>query len=161
MAMPVQKPGRSEQSVGTPRVFLDAVEKRFGKIGLDVAALPENAVASRFWTPTDNGLEQSWRSLDGIAFCNPPYGNITPWVTKASFEWWVCGSPSLVLVPASVGSNWWRQRVHREASIYLLNGRLTFVGHDKPFPKDCALLLYGPRAADRYTVWDWKHGVME
>ena len=40
--MPAQKPHRSVQVVETPWEFIDAVEKRFGKIVFDLAATLDN-----------------------------------------------------------------------------------------------------------------------
>ena len=48
---PKQKPHRSEQVVQTPADFMAAVRGRFGVPNLDVAALPSNALAPRFYTP--------------------------------------------------------------------------------------------------------------
>lgn len=44
---------------------------------------------------------------------------------------------------------------HDQAHVLLLNGRLTFVGHTQPYPKDCALLLYSLAGRQRYDVWTW------
>lgn len=155
MTVPIQKPGRSEQSVGTPRVFLDAVERRFGKIGLDVAASHTNSVVDRYYTEEEDGLSRPW---DGdLNWCNPPYSKIGPWVEKALTER-EFGHASLLLLPAGVGSNWFRDFVHEKADVYFLNGRLTFVGHDTPYPKDLILLHYQPAIlfSPQYAVWNWR-----
>ena len=47
-----------------------------------------------------------------------------------------------MLVPAGVGSNWWKAWVHHKAYVFLLNGRITFVGQPTCYPKDCCLLYY-------------------
>lgn len=157
MTVPIQKPGRSEQSVGTPRVFLDAVERRFGKIGLDVAADANNTVAPRFYDVNDDGLAQPWDAK--LSWCNPPFAKIGPWVEKAHIEAQCYTRTSLVLLPAGVGANWWRDYVHQKAHVYLLNGRLTFIGHPTPYPKDLVLLHYRPGfflTSPRYSVWNWR-----
>lgn len=157
MAMPEQKPGRSEQSVGTPRVFLDAVEQRFGTIDLDVAASPHNAVCSQYYALEhgQDGLRDEW--VGNLNWCNPPFAKIGPWVEKALTER-EFGHPSLLLLPAGVGSNWFRDFVHEKADVYFLNGRLTFVGHDTPYPKDLILLHYQPAIlfSPQYAVWNWR-----
>jgi phage N-6-adenine-methyltransferase len=157
--MPRQRPGRSEQSVATPKDFLAAVEKRFGKIELDVAASHENTVGPRYYTKVEDGLRHPW---DGrLNWCNPPFSKIAPWVEKARAEAEKVRT-TLVLVPASVGSNWWRDHVHQKCDVALLNGRLTFVGHTTPYPKDLALLVYcsNPFHAYGYCVWDWRNDVV-
>ena len=57
------------------------------------------------------------------------------------------------LVPAAVGSNWFRDYVDGKALVLLLNGRLSFDGAG-PYPKDCILCLYGIEPG--YEVWSWR-----
>jgi len=61
-------------------------------------------------------------------------------------------------VPAAVGSNWYRDYVHKKCLVLALNGRLAFIT-GKPkllYPKDCILCLYGPDFAPGFDVWSWK-----
>jgi phage N-6-adenine-methyltransferase len=154
---PSQKPGRSKQDYGTPLVFLAAVKRRFGiaEFAIDLAASAENAVAPMFYTEAENALHQPWRTKSReLAWCNPPFSNIGPWVEKAWAESRK-GARVAMLLPAGVGSNWWRDHVHGKAFVLLLNGRLTFAGETQPYPKDCVLLVYGPDVAPGYEVWSW------
>lgn len=153
--MPKQKPHRSEQTVVTPMGFVMAVEKRFGithGFYIDLAAAEDNNRADRFFAPDDDSLAQNWKRsipVNRWAWLNPPYSDIRPWVEKA----WCSGRQIVMLVPASVGSNWWRDWVHDKAYILLLNGRITFEGHKAGYPKDLALLVYG--LEPEYDIWDW------
>lgn len=155
-AMPKQKPGRSQQDVRTPGVFLAAVRARLhiDAFTIDLAASRENTVAKKFYSERTNSLIQDW-NRGGFNWCNPPFGDIGPWVKKAVDET-TRGASTAMLVPASVGSNWWRDFVHEKCRVLLLNGRLTFVGHTQPYPKDCALLLYAPDQIIGYEVWTWE-----
>lgn len=160
MSMPAQRPGRSESTVETPADFMAAVEAKFGPIVLDLAATAENAKAERFFTPQDDSLKQCWADLPfGNRWLNPPYSDIAPWVKRA-FDSYTTFTPVLVLVPASVGSNWWADYVHEKCCVYLLRPRLTFVGHKSSYPKDLALLEYGTpseRCGEKfYSTWRWK-----
>lgn len=132
-----------------------AIYDKFGIPGftLDAAASPENTQAEHFYTEADNGLVSPWISW---TWCNPPYSNITPWVDKALWESSTKGINSILLVPASVGSNWWYWYVHNFAHVYFLNGRITFEGAKDPYPKDCALLMYTPYVKGGYETWSWK-----
>lgn len=156
---PIQKPGKSRQDYQTPPEFLQALKNRLGilNFGLDIAASPENAVCLEYITEEMNALDESqvWCS-DGWAFCNPPYANITPWVRKAFEESRHPLTQIAMLVPASVGANWWLNHVHNKAYVYFLNGRLTFIGETTPYPKDCAILLYASFLQGGYKVWDWR-----
>ena len=161
--MPKQKPGKSKQNYGTPPEFLAAVKKLLGidKFKLDVAASADNAVSAIYYDEAHDALkdEHSW-DVDGWSWLNPPYSNLEPWTRKACFEA-ANGAKIAILLPASVGSNWWRNWVNGKAVVLFLNGRLTFVGEKAPYPKDSALLLYWggvTPALARYSVWDWKKG---
>ena len=163
MSMPKQKPGRSKQDYGTPPEFLTAVKNRLKiqDFSVDLAASPTNAVCARYWTEADDSLrpDLNWNCIDGQwAFLNPPFGNIAPWVEKAAKEA-ENGAYIAMLIPASVGANWWRDWVNPYAYVSFLNGRLTFVGEKAPFPKDCALLLYTPWGFAGNEVWYWRNNI--
>ena len=160
MTMPAQKPHRSKQDYQTPPEFLAAVRAKFGALEFDLAASPENAACARFYTEADNSLVQTWPHSTGWAggwnWLNPPFADIAPWVKKASQE----GARTLVLIPASVGANWWRDWVHEKAVVYFLNGRIRFVGAKDLYPKDCALLQYGAYGDEPdYSIWTWPKDV--
>ena len=169
-AMPVQKPGKSIQDYATPRVFLDAFEARWGKIDFDLAAHRRNAMARAYFTDDISdrqafgidALRQGpiWERLtDGRQFSrlwlNPPFGGIAPWAKRCA-EW--CARKHLVsprlffLVPASIGSNWFREHVHNQALVLFLSPRLSFDGK-APYPKDCMLCVYGESPG--YECWRW------
>jgi phage N-6-adenine-methyltransferase len=157
---PPQKPGRSRQDYGTPPEFLAAVKARLGirEFDCDIAASEENAVAPMFVTKSKDALSlRSWTFGAGWNWLNPEYADITPWVYRSLENWIRFGNRTAVLIPAGVGSNWWAHYVHQRCGVVFLNGRLTFVGCKDPYPKDCALLLYG--ADPGYDVWTWKPAV--
>lgn len=154
-SMPRQQPGTSKQDVRTPKVFLAAVKHRLGidRFIVDLAASKSNTVAKKFYSERSNALVQPW-VFDGWNWLNPPFCDLKPWVQKA-YEESGLGAHTAMLVPAGVGSNWWRDWVHSKARVLLLNGRITFVGHKQPYPKDCALLLYEPNVVPAYECWTW------
>ena len=160
MSMPKQKPGKSKQDYGTPPELLAAVKNRLKISGfaLDIAATPGvNSVAPLCFCECHLDAlapEQSW-GRNGWSWLNPPYADIEPWVRKALDES-EKGAHIAMLVPASVGSNWWYNWVEPYAYINYLNGRLTFVGEKAPYPKDCALLLYTPWGCRGSETWSWR-----
>jgi len=158
MVMPKQKPGKSKQDYGTPPELLTAVRKRLhiSEFIMDLAASADNTVAETYYTEEDDALVQPW-ALWGGEWCwlNPPFGSIEPWVAKACNEA-ENGAHIAMLVPASVGSNWWSAYVEFYSYQLFLNPRLTFVGETTPYPKDCALLLYTPLALTGNECWRWK-----
>lgn len=156
MTMPAQRPGRSEQNVQTDPLLIAAVVRRFGPLVLDLAASGENTQAPLFFDEDADSLsdECAWDDLPiGNRWLNPPFGNIAPWAAKCAAT---CteDSPIFLHVPASVGANWFRDYVDGKALVLLLNGRVTYVGHKQPYPKDCLLAVYGMPPG--YEVWDWR-----
>lgn len=160
----------SKQDYGTPKSFINAVEKRFGPIAFDLAASKENAKAKDFYTIEDNSLEQDWTKLRGNLWLNPPYKNIGEWTKKCMetiqnptgdfSKAWRGEIPTiLLLVPASVGSNWFRDYVQGN-EIHFINPRITFDGAEDPYPRDCMLVQYSPWDGMQmdvgYCVWEWK-----
>lgn len=162
--MPAQKPGRSVQEVGTPREFLDAVEGRFGKIAIDLAALASNRVTQVYCGPdhaktADRDAlspmcQWNWSYTDGLRWLNPPYANIGDWAAKCAEQSAIGPCRIALLVPASVGTNWFAEHVDRKALVLFLRPRLTFVGHSSPYPKDLMLAVYGERPG--YECWRWR-----
>jgi len=156
--MPRQRPGLSESSVGTPPEFILAACRKLGidHFVFDLAASVENTICLGFYNEADDALDPSvsWK-FDGWSFLNPPYSRLAPWVAKACDEA-TNGADIAVLVPAATGSNWWKKFVDKQARVLLLNGRIAFVGHEAGYPKDIALLLYGPNELPGYEPWSWQ-----
>lgn len=168
MAVPKQKPGQSKQTYGTPPDLLRAVRQRFGEVGWDLACTSENCVvpnatcvstAARQGFLHDTGvdaLKEEWNRTKDWHWLNPPFADIAPWVKKAdetanedqTFR-------LLMLVPASIGSGWFRKHVLGNAFVLALEPRLTFVGETTPYPKDCMLLVYAHDLSG-FDVWRWR-----
>lgn len=189
--MPDQKPGRSKQNFATPETFLAAVKHKLGitAFALDLAAEGENTVAEHWYDQELNALIQTWDygPAESWNWLNPEFGDIAPWVKRAWTELQRAGARTAVLVPAGVGSNWWRDWVHEKALVLLLNGRLCFIkdwattidpatlkpGKGPPhyytsaplYPKDCCLLLYSAtppiplHPTSGYQVWEWREEI--
>src|SRR5882762_6462491 len=62
---------------------------------------------------------------------------IEPFVDKAHRMVVYEQAKTVVLVPAAVGANWWRDHVHQRANVVFLNGRLCFI-------PDWETQLWGP-----------------
>lgn len=159
--MPAQKPGTSEQVVCTPRAFLDAVERRFGRIGFDLAATAANSVVggSNYFGPdafmVKDALLAGW-PRDLLCWLNPPYGMIkgNGFARKARAEA-ALGVRIVMLIPAAVATNWFADEVYGHALVIPIRPRLTFIGHKDPFPKDLMLCCYNLGSAG-FEPWDWR-----
>jgi phage N-6-adenine-methyltransferase len=145
----------SEQIVCTPPEFLDAVARRFGRPTWDLAATRENSVSGpdRCFTEADDGLAQKWPG--GLCWLNPPFGGIEKWAAKCAEER-ERGVKILLLVPASIGSCWFRDHIQGKALVVPLAGRVKFVGHATGFPKDLMLCVYGFGVTGFAEQWEWR-----
>lgn len=183
--MPLQKPGRSKQDYSTPTEFITAVKLLLGieKFSFDFAADRDNAKANAYWDIETDALSQSaanWaiNSRKGWGWLNPPYGDIAPWASKC-LQALRSGGRIAFLVPASVGSNWFRDYIHDQPDVttLFLNGRLCFIDDwqhktytnrrgeivsytsEPLYPKDTMLVLFG-QFSDSHDyvsdVWTWK-----
>ena len=157
-------PALSNQDIETPGDLIKAIEARFGKIRIDLAATIKNRKAT-LWLGTgsdigEDSLSTPWPKeyLNGspitTSWLNPPYKNIDEWAQKCAEQHVVPRSKILLLIPASVGSNWWARYVHMRAHVIFLRPRVTFIGHNTPYPKDLALCVYGTRY--EYECWQWR-----
>lgn len=72
----------------TPPEIVSYWERRVGKFTLDTASDHFNKIVNNAYTIEDDALKQDWQKAakGGIAWCNPPYDNILPWVNKAAEE---------------------------------------------------------------------------
>src|ERR1035437_1576328 len=170
MTMPRQRPYRSKQDYTTPQVFIDAVKMWLDirTFAFDFAADKTNTKAVRYWTEQDDSLsipatEWARHCGQGWGWLNPPYANIGPWAARC-LETASLGGHIAFLVPASVGSNWYRDYIHDQlgVTVLFLNGRIPFIPN-KPnwlYPKDCMLVLFGTgQPLERNfesDVWAWR-----
>ena len=157
-SMPIQKPGLSKQDYQTPPDFMAAIKRRLciQDFMFDLAADAQNKQAIDYFDKEADALKQNWHGIgQGWLWLNPPFANISPWVEKCAIEA-MLGAKIAVLIPASVGADWWKKHVVNNSYQLFLNGRLKFVGCEDYYPKDCALLLYTPYIQSGNCVWDWR-----
>lgn len=162
MNAPLAGPGvrrhRSKQDYETPREFIAAIERRFGPLAWDLAASAENAKAPRFFAKEDDALRKAWGALEGNLWLNPEFDDIAPWADLCAG---VRSRPAwtLLLTPASPGSNWFQRIVAPHAHVLELAPRLSFDGKN-PYPKDCVLSAFGFGITGR-SFWRWDEGEPE
>lgn len=154
----------NNQHWGTPREFLDAVERRFGKIGIDLAAKRDNHVVPAYFGPgSPFEIEDSlapttawddWIDPRELRWLNPEFADVRPWAAKCAL---FRGSvTTTMLTPASVGTDWFEDHVWGKALVLLLRPRMKFVGAEDQFNRDLMLSVYGPRVAPGVDLWRWK-----
>lgn len=151
----------AQQAYRTPRDFLERVQRKFGvTIAFDLACTVEDAVAPiGFGYPKQDALASAWpdtSKLPGIAYCNPPFNRAGAFARVAS------ESPhcrTLMLIPASVGSNWFAEYVNGKALVVFLRPRIVFLQPDGTpceagINRDCMLLGFGWQPG--FHCEDWR-----
>lgn len=125
----------------TPPEVFAALNSEF-TFTLDPCATPENAKCSRYFTPFDDGLKQSWAGE--AVFMNPPYGReIGRWVQKAYQEVRSGAFVVVGLVPARTDTAWWHDYCMK-GEVRFLRGRLKFSGGG-PAPFPSAVVVWRPQ----------------
>jgi phage N-6-adenine-methyltransferase len=160
---PRQKPGRSRQCYRTPPEFLQAVERAFAvrRWDWDLAATQHNRICAHYFgrgSPDGrDSLVEDWTDLCGNLWCNSTFSNLHLWTAKGAgyAENHVKQGRLFMLLPASVGSEWYHQHVEGIAHVVNLRPRLTFVGCLDPYPKDLVLAVYG-EVLGGVSSWAWK-----
>lgn len=154
--------GTSIQEVGTPKAFLRSVEALLGEpIKFDLACNFQNHVADldfSYTVETCDSLTSPWPSKgNGLSWLNPPFNRIAPWAAKCADS----SGQIAMLVPASVGANWFWDHVYGHARVLPIYPRLTFVGHEDPFPKDLMLCVYRPHVVlPAFARFNWQKGIL-
>lgn len=126
----------------TPRKWFEYLDLEFG-FTLDPCCTQKTAKCKKFFTPEDNGLNQSWK--EERVFMNPPYGReIINWMRKAYESARDDMALVVCLVPARVDTIWWHHYASK-GEVRFPIGRLVFEGgkHNAPFP--CAIIIFRPR----------------
>ena len=151
----------SNQGYGTPWEFIRACEHKFRRrVVFDLAANEANAKAEDFFGEAHDSLAQNWCAIQGepeaaMLWLNPPFSQIAPWAAKCAAEIQTGHClPILMLSPASIGANWFRDSVFPHARVLALNGRIQFVGASDPYPKDCMICAFGLGPAS-FEIWKW------
>lgn len=167
MSGPNSAPEVGQQNYRTPKAFLAACQRRFElDCGFmwDLACTEQDCVgvAGGYFFPQVDALAQDWAKdfdgLDGICWLNPPFAMSGAFAAKCAGS----GARILALVPVAIGTRWWRQHVHRRATVVGC-GRLVFDlpdgtpvlgknGKPQGINRDCALLAYNVPVPTRNAV---------
>lgn len=154
----------------TPQWVFDYFNAEFN-FGLDVAASSLNTkVRSAYLTEEDDALSKCWADCvdpnkSNIAWCNPPYSNITPWMKHAEFEAKNLGLTTVLFVPNTTDSGWWPRNASEVRQICGLevegkrnkSGRIGFVRADtgeeqRGNNKGSCLIIFSPFTLGNMTT---------
>ena len=117
----------------TPPSVIEYVTNRWGNIALDLCADISNTVSPEYYSEDDSMLdatesELSWH--EGIMWCNPPYSNPLPFVTKCK-EIAEMGFTVIMLLNQDTSTKWFGVIDKHAKGIYPVTGaRISFVDGD-------------------------------
>lgn len=160
MSGPNSDPRIGQGDYRTPPSFIERVQRKFGvMLAFDLACTREDSVTHEgFFYPERDALASAWPSLPNgtAAWCNPPFSKSSAFARVAS------ESPhcrTLMLIPASVGSNWFAEHVDGKALVVFLRPRIIFLQPDGTpcgagINRDCMLLGWGWQPG--YHCEDWR-----
>lgn len=166
------RPPAENQDLTTDPELLIAVQKRWGRLHIDLAAKDGQEVVPWHITPEMDSLKLQWPLINGLPgdiwqgpirpWLNPPYSpDITPWAKKCE-EWVLQASPGSLLfflTPASIDAEWFHQHVRGRARVLALRSRPKFSGATHGFPKPMTLSVFDanwPEQPWYVEPWDWR-----
>ena len=111
----------------TPKEVFEYLNKDFN-FSCDVAASAENALCDNYISADDNALslDKDWSRVN---WCNPPFSNIDPWVSKA-IEQRKKGNTTVMLLPSDTSVKWFKKAFNSASSVVFITGRLAFINAD-------------------------------
>ncbi|MER4549841.1 phage N-6-adenine-methyltransferase [Klebsiella pneumoniae] len=115
----------------TPLWLFAAIETYLGlKFQVDVACNKDNALLPDFIGVEREALKSSWGAAGTVAFLNPPYSKIKPWIDASAREQ-ANGVTTVMLVPQSLDTQWYLD-VKRNANqtVLIVGGRVAFMEPD-------------------------------
>lgn len=119
-------PAEEKDSWRTPSYVFRWAEWMWGPFDVDLAADASNALCSQFITREQNAFSKSWGDYGSVGWCNPPYSNIEPWISKAVLER-RRGFSTVMLIPAFNGEVYHQSTFAEAAAIRFILGRLAFL----------------------------------
>lgn len=115
----------------TPRWVFMAIQQLLAvRFTVDVACNAENALLPEFIGVERDALSCHWGEPGTVAFLNPPYSRIEPWVDAAIRE--QCrGVTTVMLVPQSLDTGWYIKATHfANETVVITGGRIAFMEPD-------------------------------
>jgi phage N-6-adenine-methyltransferase len=160
----------------TPQDFFGMLDQEVGGFDIDVAADASN---TKCWLYLDKDEDDALSMMSGWftvkpkngdfvhpmkAWCNPPYDNPSPWITKAFVETTnTPGSVVYMLLNLSAGTKWHTKAAQMASEMRIMAGkRLRFEPpsddiNDSSGPSQSQVLLvfrHGPAPINVFN-WDW------
>lgn len=115
----------------TPKWLFIAIQRYIGaEFDVDVACNKDNALLPNYIGVERDALKSSWGEPGTVAFLNPPYSRISPWIDAAIREQ-ARGVTTVMLIPQSLDTQWYERATEcANETVILSGGRVAFVEPD-------------------------------
>lgn len=95
---------------------------------IDLAASEENTLCFEYFSKENSALDHEWHHYGSYGWCNPPYSNIGPWISKAINER-LRGFTTIMLLPSPNGERW-NMNLQSANDIIFIVGRVSFLNRE-------------------------------
>ncbi|EIZ8992669.1 phage N-6-adenine-methyltransferase [Cronobacter sakazakii] len=115
----------------TPKWLFIAIQRYIGaEFDVDVACNKDNALLPNYIGVERDALKSSWGEPGTVAFLNPLYSRISPWIDAAIREQ-ARGVTTVMLIPQSLDTQWYERATEcANETVILSGGRVAFVEPD-------------------------------
>jgi phage N-6-adenine-methyltransferase len=132
----------------TPQALFDYYNDRFD-FDLDAAASASNALVDEYYDIEDDSISSVTSWLDRN-WCNPPYSDIQPWVSKA-IEQMNEGKLTVMLIPSDTSVKWFKSAFDSCSECHFISGRISFINAETKKPvngnnKGSVVFIFNPES---------------
>lgn len=135
-----------KDTYATPQSVFDYFDREFS-FDFDVCAEDSTAKHACYYTIEIDALVQDWSKRVSVAWCNPPYSNIKPWVDKA-IEQQAKGVTTVMFVMCDPSVGWFKKALSKCSEVrFIIGGRISFEMDGKPAKgnnKGSKVLIFRP-----------------
>lgn len=151
----------NRQDWTTPEILFDTLNAEF-HFEWDLAASPENAKCSKYYTSKQDGLKQKW---DSVCWLNPPYGDskskMVSWIKKAYYDTRLNPDLTVVmLIPARTNTKWFHQYCMKAAEVRFICGRPKFGDSKHGLPQPLAIVVFKMSNETKFSSFYLQNGVL-
>ena len=114
-----------KDTYATPQSVFDYFNREFN-FDIDVCAEDHTAKCPTYYTIEADAFLQHWHKDGSTCWCNPPYSNITPWVSKAIDES-KKGVTTVMFVMSDPSVGWFKKAIEKCSEVrFIVGGRISF-----------------------------------
>lgn len=138
----------------TPVEIFNYYNRRFD-FTTDVAASIDNKLCFKCYTAEYSAIEHD-RVWGRDNWCNPPFSDVTPWISKA-IEQMGFGRLTVMLLPADTSVKWFKLAFDNCTECHFISGRLAFINEETGKPvsgnnKGSVVFIFDPHSPFKSQV---------